>query len=520
MHRASTHRRRLRIAAAAAAAVVSCSEAVAPDDEAQRIARVSTEVLTYVLPGEGVRVYASAYTASGERVVDATFNWVLSGPFQFTGSPAVVTLTGASPSPIILATGIGSGTIRVSANGITTTGSLIAPEPKASPATAHMLPGDSLSPRAYYSRGFYTECCGTLWTYPQIPVDSVRSGSELVTVRGPMVFALAPGSANVSVFAWNYPAAARVEILGEPDGWLALRAIVSGSYRPCGIAHPSGAISCWGGGVSSPWEPTSRGTTTTADLGPGFRTYTTSSFGFGCGLTEAGELRCTQYSMVTDYRWREFRLSGGRNPGPQGCGILADSTLACRYGTQLLRLETPRMISLELDGNVLCGVATDATPRCWSLAETASNPWATPLVPIGVPAVTAVSLGRGGICWVAVDRSAWCSGAGGYSNSSPAVLSNAAQRITGIPPAIGVAAGDTSFVLTADGAAWRWAPGTEPVPVPNATDLASIWIASRLATCGIRADNSVWCWGQNTDGSVGDGTALPRRGAMRVRAGY
>ncbi|MBT8492939.1 MAG: hypothetical protein KJO07_07745 [Deltaproteobacteria bacterium] len=53
--------------------------------------------------------------------------------------------------------------------------------------------------------------------------------------------------------------------------------------------------------------------------------------------------------------------------------------------------------------------------------------------------------------------------------------------------------------------------GTElsPVPVPALTDARELAMSGGSTTCTIRSDDSLWCWGNNAQGSVGDGTLSP-----------
>jgi alpha-tubulin suppressor-like RCC1 family protein len=36
--------------------------------------------------------------------------------------------------------------------------------------------------------------------------------------------------------------------------------------------------------------------------------------------------------------------------------------------------------------------------------------------------------------------------------------------------------------------------------------------------CGVKADGTLWCWGSNTDGQLGDGTTSPRLVPTQVGA--
>jgi alpha-tubulin suppressor-like RCC1 family protein len=54
-----------------------------------------------------------------------------------------------------------------------------------------------------------------------------------------------------------------------------------------------------------------------------------------------------------------------------------------------------------------------------------------------------------------------------------------------------------------------------PVRVGTAADWASV-AAGRSSTCAIKVDGSLWCWGYNFNGQVGDGTTADRSTPVRV----
>ncbi len=55
----------------------------------------------------------------------------------------------------------------------------------------------------------------------------------------------------------------------------------------------------------------------------------------------------------------------------------------------------------------------------------------------------------------------------------------------------------------------------KPTPVVGLTDVVEIRAGS-WHTCARRSDGSVWCWGRNRSGQVGDGTAVNRAEPVRV----
>lgn len=66
-------------------------------------------------------------------------------------------------------------------------------------------------------------------------------------------------------------------------------------------------------------------------------------------------------------------------------------------------------------------------------------------------------------------------------------------------------------VLGAAPAARADGSGSTPPGGPSAT--ATTWTrvaAGPAHTCGIRSDGTLWCWGENLHGQLGDGTTTPR----------
>jgi alpha-tubulin suppressor-like RCC1 family protein len=92
-----------------------------------------------------------------------------------------------------------------------------------------------------------------------------------------------------------------------------------------------------------------------------------------------------------------------------------------------------------------------------------------------------------------------------------------------------------SCALTADGHAWCWGlnqfgqagtgrrttgEGTEHSAVPVATSLRFRMLAlGALHTCGLTGDGTVFCWGDNTDGRLGDGTNDNRLTPTPIKTG-
>jgi alpha-tubulin suppressor-like RCC1 family protein len=133
----------------------------------------------------------------------------------------------------------------------------------------------------------------------------------------------------------------------------------------------------------------------------------------------------------------------------------------------------------------------------------------------------------------------WGSNASGELGVDPATTPSRAQAaaVTGLPPITGVGAGDgVSCALTGDGYAYCWgaddagqlgdgAPKpSSPAPVrvkgpANVGLLGSVQAIApgRRHVCALLADHTVWCWGKNDRGQLGDGTFVDSLYPVKVK---
>jgi alpha-tubulin suppressor-like RCC1 family protein len=178
-----------------------------------------------------------------------------------------------------------------------------------------------------------------------------------------------------------------------------------------------------------------------------------------------------------------------------------------------------------------CAVLADGTARCWGYGgagelgdgetTTSSN------VPVTVRYLTAakeLACGFGHTCAVREDGNVLCwgyNGSGQLGNGNYPTNSDAPVGVSDITDASAVAAGQNhSCAVRLDGTVWCWGDnehgqlGSEtleysdvPVQVAGLDDVVRLGSgANSLATCAVRADGTVWCWGDNYLGNLGDGT--------------
>jgi len=140
-------------------------------------------------------------------------------------------------------------------------------------------------------------------------------------------------------------------------------------------------------------------------------------------------------------------------------------------------------------------------------------------------------------CAVKSDGTVWCWGSNSYgslgigdttipSATKPTQVQTAAASgmfLTGITSVTVSDTGYTACAIGAGGALWCWGYGgygqlgigdesNSPFAVPVVTDASNVQVTgfktvsvSYQTTCGLKTDNSVWCWGDNYYGQVGIG---------------
>jgi alpha-tubulin suppressor-like RCC1 family protein len=148
---------------------------------------------------------------------------------------------------------------------------------------------------------------------------------------------------------------------------------------------------------------------------------------------------------------------------------------------------------------------------------------------------TAISAGSAHTCAIDVTGQAWCWGRGGSGQlGDGATIDEPAPVPVALPGGLTVAAlsagGAHSCAVDAAGSVWCWGAddrgqlglGATGAPVATPASVAGLGGAARgvsaggAHSCADLADGSVWCWGANDSGQLGDGTTVDRPTPARV----
>ena len=228
------------------------------------------------------------------------------------------------------------------------------------------------------------------------------------------------------------------------------------------------------------------------------------------------------------------------------CGIKSDDTLWC-WGSDsngqlgddatIADKATPVIVAggatwkvVSAGGRHTCGIKSDDTLWCWGYdfsgqlgddATPADQP--TPVIVAGGSTWKALNAGNDHTCGIKSDNTLWCWGTdnsgrlgdGGFSDQyTPVVVAGGATWKA-------VAAGYHTCGIKSDNTLWCWGDGTygqrgdgsttptQATPVQESS--ASTWTAVTAGnnhTCGIKSDNTLWCWGSDVRGALGNDALL------------
>lgn len=289
--------------------------------------------------------------------------------------------------------------------------------------------------------------------------------------------------------------------------------LVAGSWLTCGL-DAAGAAWCWGAG------PGTRDASPAPVAVPGGLTFTTlDAMTHACALDGAGRAWC----------W-----------GPDGAGALGDGPGSSgRRVTPVAVAGGLTYVDITTGQDFSCAVEGSGQAWCWghgtplgSLGDGTpggSDTW-VPVRVAGDHDFVAIEAGRDHACALTADGSAWCWGDHRFGQlgdgSDEGRRRTAPVRVEGGHSFTRLAAGERhTCALDTRGAAWCWGDGTEgalgdgsdagpsrlmPHPVVGGHRFTSI-SAGMSHTCAVDADQGAWCWGRNSGtGMLGNGDTLLR----------
>jgi alpha-tubulin suppressor-like RCC1 family protein len=231
---------------------------------------------------------------------------------------------------------------------------------------------------------------------------------------------------------------------------------------------------------------------------------------------------------------------GSRGCGQLGTAVTSFTTLPVAVAPTGLGA---RFESVSVGWGTTCAVESTGPVACWG----SSLPWVegqcpgSPTVtqPQGLPdQISMIATGYDHACALAADGSAWCWGTNTAGQLGDGTVTDraAGAGVVGLTSGVAaIAAGHSdSCALKTDGSLWCWGLNytgqlgdgttetrTKPVSVFGMSSGVTGVSLGNAHGCAVKRDGSVWCWGLNTTGQLGDGsvetTAAPVRAKVPVR---
>ncbi|MGZ9108867.1 MAG: RCC1 domain-containing protein [Micavibrio sp.] len=230
------------------------------------------------------------------------------------------------------------------------------------------------------------------------------------------------------------------------------------------------------------------------------------SAGHTCGLKENGRLWC----------W------GSDQNGALGNGAVTGSQLTPYPVTGVWKY-------IVAGDGFTCGIKSDDTAWCWGydasgqLGDGAGfTNQTSPVAVTGGATWKALSAGLLTACGIKTDDTLWC-----WGDDTRGQLGNGAVTTTNQPAPVIVSGGSTWKAvdvggfsvcgIQSDDTLWCWGRndngqlgnGTsgadQTVPDPIGADAWKRVSVGSIHTCGIKMDNTAWCWGHDSGGELGNG---------------
>lgn len=256
----------------------------------------------------------------------------------------------------------------------------------------------------------------------------------------------------------------------QVSGLSNVRSISSGYYHSCAIKN-DGSMWCWGQGAA------------VGDPGDGKtsnRNIPVQVYGMSSGVLSMGTgngYSCASKSDGSVWCW-----------GNGGDGRLGDGSAVTR--TQPSRVSgLSNVVAMTGGYHHTCAVKSDKTVACWGNPQdyqlgngVNSGTFYTPQPVIGLANTYLLTSGDHHSCAIRTDRTVVCWGANGYGQLGDGATGTRKELVT----------------------------------VPGMSNVTSITTIGYHHTCASKSDGSVWCWGENNAGQLGDGTKVNKSSPTRV----
>jgi alpha-tubulin suppressor-like RCC1 family protein len=345
-------------------------------------------------------------------------------------------------------------------------------------------------------------------------------------------------------------------------GLTSVSALAAGSYHTCALTT-AGGVSCWGNGSegqlgSGPLAPRSTPVGVNG-LASGV-TAIVAGENHTCALTSSETARCwgdnlqaqlgdgvNWYhatpeavsgmasgvtSISTSYQTCAVKSGGVSCWGFNGDGELGDGTMIDRTTPVTVSGLASGATAIATGETSTCAVATGGAVLCWGgnatgqLGDGTTTSHLTPMPVTGLASVSAVVIGYGFGCALtnAGTVKCWGENAEGELGDNTTTDRLTPVAVTGLANVTAISAGEFhTCALTTAGAVYCWGYNAEgqlgdgtttnrsaPVAVSGLAAGVTAISAGGYFTCALTNAGTVKCWGDNSEGQLGDGTTTNR----------
>jgi alpha-tubulin suppressor-like RCC1 family protein len=300
--------------------------------------------------------------------------------------------------------------------------------------------------------------------------------------------------------------------------------LAAGDAHTCFLS--SGAVTCVGEGSSG-------------QLGDGSTKSSATSVVFTLGTSAVSVVAGCDHTCALTVAGTVY-CSGDNASGDLGDGSTTTASTAV-FVTDLGFVA----IAIAAGDVHTCALLANGGVECWGNngagqlgdGTTANASTAQPVS--GLSGAVGIAAGSEHTCAVTSAGTVWCWGQNSYGqvgNTSVTSSTSTPVEVTGLSGAVSVTAGARhTCALTEAGAVWCWGYGADgelgdgstassgtPVEIPPSTNFGGSVVMAISAgavgyeTCALTAAGGVWCWGDNVDGGLGDGTLTSRSTPVEV----